>query len=36
MPEGGDVIIKTGLKSEGVFATFTDTGIGMDEETPPF
>ena len=33
MPEGGDLIIKTGMKTEGVYATFTDTGIGMDEET---
>ncbi len=33
MPEGGDIIIKTGIKAEGVFATFTDTGIGMNKET---
>ncbi|MFT6921227.1 MAG: PAS domain S-box-containing protein [Crocinitomicaceae bacterium] len=33
MPEGGDLIIKTGIKAEGVYATFTDTGVGMDEET---
>jgi len=33
MPDGGDIIIKTGIKPEGVFATFTDTGVGMDEET---
>ena len=33
MPEGGDFTIKTGLTAKGVFATFTDTGIGMDEET---
>ena len=33
MPEGGDLIIKTGQKSGGVYATFTDTGMGMDEET---
>ncbi len=32
MPEGGDLIIKTGIKAERVFATFTDTGIGMDAE----
>jgi PAS domain S-box-containing protein len=32
MPEGGDIAIKTGIKPEGVFAIFTDTGIGMDEE----
>ncbi|MGL1887159.1 MAG: response regulator [Reichenbachiella sp.] len=33
MPEGGNLMIKTGIKTEGVFATFTDTGIGMDEES---
>jgi len=33
MPSGGDLIIKTGLKTGGVYATFTDTGIGMNEET---
>ena len=33
MPEGGDIIIKTGTKGKEVFATFTDTGIGMNEET---
>ncbi len=33
MPKGGDIIIKTGRKAEGIFVTFTDTGIGMDEET---
>jgi CheY-like chemotaxis protein len=33
MPEGGDFVIKTGVKAEGVFATFTDSGIGMGEET---
>ncbi len=33
MPNGGDIIIKTGIIPEGVFADFTDTGIGMDEET---
>ena len=33
LPKGGDLIIKTGIKKEGVFATFTDTGIGMDKET---
>ncbi len=33
MPKGGDIIIKTGTKVEGVFVTFTDTGKGMDEET---
>jgi PAS domain S-box-containing protein len=32
MPEGGDLIIKTAVKPEGIFATFTDTGIGMNEE----
>jgi PAS domain S-box-containing protein len=33
MPKGGELLIKTGVKPEGVFATFTDTGVGMDEET---
>ena len=33
MPEGGDIIIKTGTKGKEVFTTFTDTGIGMNEET---
>ena len=33
MPEGGDIIIKTGTKGKEVFVTFTDTGIGMNEET---
>nr|WP_321230204.1 ATP-binding protein [uncultured Psychroserpens sp.] len=33
MPEGGDIHIKTGTKREDVFMTFTDTGIGMAEET---
>jgi PAS domain S-box-containing protein len=33
MPEGGDLIIKTGQKNGNVFATFTDTGLGMDAET---
>jgi signal transduction histidine kinase/CheY-like chemotaxis protein len=33
MPKGGNIIIKTGIKPEGVFARFTDTGIGMTEET---
>ena len=32
MPGGGDFIIKTGTKGKEVFATFTDTGIGMNEE----
>lgn len=32
MPKGGELIIKTGIKAEHVFATFTDTGIGMDDE----
>lgn len=32
MPDGGDITIKTGVKAEGIFATFTDTGIGMDDE----
>ena len=33
MPKGGNIAIQTGLKPNGLFATFTDTGIGMDEET---
>jgi signal transduction histidine kinase len=33
MPKGGNFKIKTGTKPEGIFATFTDTGIGMDKET---
>jgi CheY-like chemotaxis protein len=33
MPEGGNLIIKTGINAEKVFATFTDTGLGMNEET---
>lgn len=32
MPEGGDLKIKTGTKQDRVFATFTDTGTGMDAE----
>jgi signal transduction histidine kinase len=32
MPEGGSLIIETGVRSDNVFATFTDTGVGMDEE----
>ncbi len=33
MPEGGEITIKTGIKTEGVFLTCTDSGIGMDQET---
>lgn len=33
MPEGGDLNIQTGLKDEGVYARFIDTGMGMNEET---
>jgi PAS domain S-box-containing protein len=33
MPEGGKIIIKTGTKGNDIFVTFTDTGIGMNEET---
>lgn len=33
MPQGGDLTIKTSRKNKRVFATFTDTGIGMDEKT---
>ena len=32
MPEGGDILIKTGTKNGSVFATFTDTGVGMNSE----
>lgn len=31
MPKGGQIIIETGKKSENVFITITDTGIGMNE-----
>lgn len=31
MPEGGTLRIKTGVKETGVFATFSDSGIGMTE-----
>jgi PAS domain S-box-containing protein len=33
MPKGGELIIKTSTKAKFVHVTFTDTGIGMDEET---
>lgn len=33
MPKGGKLSIKTGTVNDSVFATFTDTGIGMSEET---
>jgi PAS domain S-box-containing protein len=33
MPNGGEIIIKTGTKAKQIYATFTDTGVGMDEET---
>tara|TARA_R110001583_G_scaffold5921_8_gene31236 strand:- start:1501 stop:3789 length:2289 start_codon:yes stop_codon:yes gene_type:complete len=33
MPIGGNITIKTGISAKGVFVTFSDTGIGMDEET---
>jgi PAS domain S-box-containing protein len=33
MPEGGDLMIQTSTNGERVFASFTDTGIGMSEET---
>ncbi|UAM99823.1 response regulator [Polaribacter litorisediminis] len=33
MPEGGNIIIETCIKAKSVFITFTDTGIGMDEES---
>ncbi len=33
MPKGGELIIKTGLKQNSVFVIFTDTGVGMNEES---
>ena len=33
MPKGGDLTIKTSVRGESVFATITDTGVGMDEES---
>jgi len=33
MPEGGTIMIRTEAVEEGVQITFSDTGIGMDEET---
>ena len=33
MPRGGELIIETNRKAKHVYVTFTDTGIGMDEET---
>ncbi len=33
MPKGGELIIKTGIKENFIYATFTDTGMGMNEET---
>lgn len=33
MPEGGELIIKTRIKPEGVSVSFSDTGIGMTKET---
>jgi PAS domain S-box-containing protein len=33
MPKGGELTIKTGVTGTTVFATFTDTGIGMNEDT---
>lgn len=32
MPEGGEIIIRTGTRDDLVYATFTDTGAGMDSE----
>ncbi len=32
MPKGGNLTIKTSVNAKGVFATFSDTGLGMDEE----
>lgn len=33
MPQGGAITIATGLRNNGIFATFADTGIGMDQKT---
>lgn len=33
MPEGGDIKISTSSRDKQVFATFSDTGIGMNEKT---
>lgn len=33
MPEGGDIKITTSSRDKQVFATFSDTGIGMNEKT---
>lgn len=33
MPVGGDITIETGVVENGIFITFSDTGIGMDSET---
>lgn len=33
MPNGGMLKVNTGIKHEGVYASFSDTGIGMNEET---
>ena len=33
MPDGGNITIKTGIKAENIFMSFTDTGIGMDNNT---
>ncbi len=33
MPEGGELTFETGKNIQGVYATITDTGIGMDEKT---
>jgi signal transduction histidine kinase len=33
MPEGGNLIINTGIKKTSVFITFSDTGKGMNKET---
>jgi PAS domain S-box-containing protein len=33
MPKGGDIKITTSCRGKQVFATFTDTGFGMDEKT---
>ena len=33
MPSGGDIVIRTGIKGNGIFVTIGDTGVGMDKES---
>ena len=33
MPEGGEIAVKTGIKTEGIFLTCMDNGIGMNQQT---